>query len=164
MSNVNRTLAILLSILFFVSVIGILASCKDDIDEEKKYDVAVMIMRREVNQQLPTGERWIVDADTHTADIEQLYDGKSYVYYVYAYNLPDHPEFYDIWFLYNRKSKFSFQCTSYIQRREYNNGYLASDVLYSSVCEIGEYTMSIYPSKESQLWNDRKIELRITVK
>ena len=161
--NVNRTLAILLSIFFLMSTMCILVSCKDDVVEEKKYNVALMIMRREVKQQ-PTGERWIVDADTRIVDIEQIYDGKDYIYYIYAYNLPEHPEFHDVWFLYNTKSKIGFKCDSYIQRKKPHNGYHTIDVVYSTVCDRGEYIMKIRPSEESQLWNARELEVRITVK
>lgn len=153
MTKIKRKVAIVFCVVVLISSICVLSGCVQE--EEKKYDVKVMIVCREASINAPILKKWIVDSQVNVFDIEQEYDGKQYNYEVYAYNVPNHPQFKDVWFLNDTNNAIRFTNELYFIK---NN----EDKVYY-VCDKGNYYLNISASENSKLWNSRQLTLRIKV-
>jgi len=147
-------LATLLICCFAVTLVG----CNN---KNKKYDVSIKVVCEEVNKQGNlTGD--IVDEIIFTPDISEAsielgYTGRTYVCYVYQYNLPNHPQFSDNWFTPDSTGADVFESSlSKVKQYYYEESPKA-------ISDIGEYIYIAYAEKTSKLWNPRTIKLYITV-
>lgn len=152
MTKLKKTTTILLCALLALTVAFTLFGCNGNSTEEedKKYDVAIRIGCSDGNiYEFPVG--------TDELHIEIPYDGTERTYWVYKYNLPDHPRYSDVWFDPTGEGANVFDSSLgkvYQMHDEEPPEY---------VCEKGEYFYSVHADSTSDLWNFRTIYLYITV-
>lgn len=168
MTKIQKALVIVAVIILFIAV-GVFIFTLHSEKEEKKYDVSLMIVRYEIiktEQQTTaerlTEERWYVSGDSYSFDIDQDYDGKKYIYEVYAYQFSNHTEVGDVWFrklgsggMEIRLGKFE----SVNQDENGENHYTS----WKGISERGEYFMKINVS-ESAISNGKTVNLKVTIK
>ncbi|MCH5156497.1 MAG: hypothetical protein J1G02_01305 [Clostridiales bacterium] len=160
MAKLKKVLAVVLSVLFLLSVCFIVAGCKD-----KKYDVAIKLCYCEVQDGFrvaPVLGEIIFDKDTDELYIEREYDGKEYDYYFYAYENP----------LYKGKDIIGVHQWISWSRSSHSSLWREGDPkekLCKTVCERGNYCLTIYafshPEAEEvyEKWNSRILRLYISV-
>ncbi|MCM1533941.1 MAG: hypothetical protein NC099_04740 [Corallococcus sp.] len=98
MAKIKRTFSLVLILFVLVSSCLVMAGCPHE--KEEKYDIVLKISCRQVINEYKRGpdlDEWIFTPDVSEYHIQRKYDGNQYVYYVSAYNLPDHPRDYDRW-------------------------------------------------------------------
>lgn len=162
MGKIKKTMAILMCVLTLLSVCCFAAGCPQKEPEDKKYDVTIKIACQETiwgyEYVGPILNVWYFTPDIDEMHIERKYDGKQYRYFVYQYNLPNHPLLGNDW------SEPSFGGPNYIYTNLYS---LADDAPPGGhlkfVCEKGEYMLEIRAEGSSTLWNRRSANFFITV-
>ncbi|MCH5156496.1 MAG: hypothetical protein J1G02_01300 [Clostridiales bacterium] len=160
-----KLFAVICCALILLSVCFVFVGCKK---EEPNYDVTLIVVCQEVKDTVgtPSGitlESWKVTPDTHYLDIERDYDGKGYTYFVYQYNMSDHPELSDVWFL-NPRVKLVAGADVFVQSKytkEVEHGKPSEN--YSYVSDRGVYTKEINVNALPGL-NGRHLLLTITIR
>lgn len=128
--------------------------------KERKYDVSIKIVCREVVNGKLTGPilgEWIFTPDIDEMHIEREYDGKAYQYYIYKYNLPKHPRLSGEWFSLYGEGANVFEFSLWKEGQTSGNR-------PKNVCEKGLYCLSVEACGTSNIWNQRFVDLYITVK
>lgn len=166
MISTKKIVSLIVCVLILLSVCLAFVGCKEE--EEPSYDVTFVVVCQEAKDGVgnPSGttlESWTVTPDMGTLDVERDYDGKSYVYFVYQYNLPDHPELGDVWFV-ERRVKYALYAEVFVQ----TNYKLATErgkptIRYNYVKDRGVYTKEITINPLPGL-NKRHLVLTITIK
>lgn len=131
-----------------------LAACGEE--EDTKYDVAIRVGCSD-------GEIYEFPVGEDKKHIEIAYDGTERTYWVESYNLPDHPEWSNIWF----EPSFTGRNTFEVGILYGNEQSIANDswlYVVDNVCERGTYSVSIEASEISTLWDYRRITLYIMIK
>lgn len=156
-----RTIAVVSCVILLLTVSCVASGCKTDVDvPEKKYDVSLMIMRERYGDHQIDG-KWIIPADEMFFEIEQEYDGYRYSYYVFAYNLPDHPNFSDVWFRYNKGKLYGIGYTRFERKSNTGGGgVIVAEYIGDSK---GVHTRIINVDEDSRLWKHRRITLQVTI-
>lgn len=167
----NCTLAVCMGVL----LVG--CSCKEDKpqdDKPKKYDVAIKVVCREVNDRgLFTGnilDEVIFTLDKDEISIERANIGRSRKcrYYVIQYNMPNHPTLSEEWLTPNNSGGHETFLSSLLYREA---GYTESNattgwqkiIKDKIISEPGEYVYNFETYLE-RTWNRRSCDLYITVK
>lgn len=147
-----------------IILVGIFAGCSNSgkTEEETKYDVAIKIACREVDDQGNlTGN--ILDEVIYTPDISEIsvergFNGKKYRYYIYQYNIPNHPNFGDNWLTPTDLNGASWSISTPLYT-DLNNKQHTDKI---EVMDRGKYVYTIHTYSNS--WNFRSCYLYITVK
>ena len=120
-------------------------------DAEQKYDVSIKVVNN-------YGQEWIFTPDIDELYYEFEYTGEEMTFGVESYNLPDHPEWGDIWIRASGEGANVFDI-----RLAYADSAGNTETV-RVVLERGLYCLSVQASSTSNLWNFRSVDLYITVK
>ena len=134
------------SLILVFCIIFCLVGCSD---KEKKYDVSVKVKNSE-------GSTWIFVPKVDTMKCEIYYTGTEITFWVDSYNLPNHPDYKDIWFEVDKSPNLIYGSLGKINQKKY-------EAKPKSICEPGEYYYHVYTESPSDLWNCRTAYLYITV-
>lgn len=160
----KKAWAIMFAVLLFTICFGIFAGCSNSgkTEEETKYNVAIKIVCREVDDQgYITGN--ILDEVIFTPDISEIsverdFNGKKYGYYIYQYNMPNHPYYSENWLTPTDLNGASWSISTPLYTDLNNKQH--TDTL--EVMDRGTYVYTIHTYSNS--WDFRSCYLYITVK
>lgn len=102
MTKARKILAVLMCLITLLSVCSIAVGCPPTNNEQKKerYNLNIVIACKRLVNGRPSGEilgKYLFTTDSDEKHISRLYNGIEYIYYVYQYNVPDHPQWKDLW-------------------------------------------------------------------
>ena len=154
----TKIISIFIIAIMLFSICLLMAGCPAEDPDDKKYDVSMKIVCKEIVNGKTTGPilgEWIFTPDVSVIRISREYDGKQYDYYLDSYNLPDHPRWSNYWLepTYGGANRFSVRLGI--------KGQTGEDP--KCVYEKGEYCLSVLAAGSSDIWNYRSISLYITV-
>ena len=155
MTKTIKTTSLMLIAILLCALILVFAGCPAK--GEQKYDVTIKIVCTEFVKGQPWGwgpvlEEWVFTPDIVEMHTERKYDGKEYVYYVYAYSLPDHPTLKGHWI--DPSSDRNPVCRASLAVE----GHMAGEPMPKYVCEKGEYCLLVNAGLTST-FNYRAIHL-----
>ena len=146
----KKITSIVLSMFFLIGTMGILSACQSEDDEEKLYDVTIVIGSDD-------GGEWVFPPDVTELHITREYDGQEHRYFVSSYNLADHPRWGNEWFTPSGEGANVFDKNILF----WNLEGIQSEVRV--IKEKGKYNIHVTASATSDLWNFRSMDLQIDV-
>lgn len=148
-----------------VTLLSVCVAATSCSPKEKKYDVSVKVVRREVSKQGhfvgPVLEEWIFTPDISELTIVMENDGKKYDFYVDAFTLIDHPRWNEVWLTPNGYHIYGYSAGAYKFDEELTK--MPDNKKVSIVDGRRKYTLEIDADSFGTVWNVRNIKMVVYV-